>query len=119
MHRKWLVEFLEFDAAQADQFIVNVAKSQTLQQYFRSDTLIAAISAPNAVEFLEQLKPALLENGAHLLKRIIHLLRVACKATAPMAQRLRCGEINLVNPGWHGTRLASTPYRERIVRQIQ
>jgi hypothetical protein len=87
-YRKWLTEFMESDPALADSFMVSVATSQKTQQYFRDDTIVAAISAPNAADFLKRLKPTLLANGAYLLKQVIHLLRVACKMTAPWLKNI-------------------------------
>ena len=79
--RKWLGEMLECEAETADAFVWSVVRDASLAPHFRDDTIVCALLSSSAASFLERHRGLLLENERHLLRRVIHLLRVACKTT--------------------------------------
>ncbi len=79
-YRKWLSELLRGVPASATDFVLSVFRDAALPAYFRDDTLVCTLQSPSAREFLERHREALFEDGGRLLVRVIHLMRVACKA---------------------------------------
>lgn len=79
-YRLWLTEKCELDPDVADSFIYSVIKDQSLASHFRDDTIVSILKGDSGAGFLTRNRTALLANEAELLKRVIHLLRVACKA---------------------------------------
>jgi hypothetical protein len=89
--RKWLGEMLECEAETPDAFVWSVVRDASLAAHFRDDTIVCALLSSSAASFLERHRGLLLENESHLLRRVIHLLRVACKTTPrwlPFGERL-------------------------------
>ena len=81
VYRKWLGEFLECHPHEAGQFVFSVLHDRSLPPYFRDDTVVSALLASSAPLFIEHHEQMLLADDASLLRRLIHLLRVACKTT--------------------------------------
>jgi hypothetical protein len=80
-YRKWVAELLERELAAADRLFLAAAADVNEGAQFRDDTLVAILRAPLApVTLLTRHKALLVANGCALLKRVIHLLRVACVA---------------------------------------
>jgi hypothetical protein len=79
-YRKWLSELLRGETAAATDFVLSVFRDGALPPYFRDDTLVCTLQSPSAREFLERHRETLFEDGGRLLVRVIHLMRVACKA---------------------------------------
>lgn len=79
-YRKWLSELLRAETATATDFVLSVFRNEALPAYFRDDTLVCALKSPSAPEFLGRHRQGLFEDGGRLLVRVIHLMRVACKA---------------------------------------
>ena len=79
-YRKWLSELFQCETEAASHFVLSAFCDPMLPGYFRDDTLICALQSPSAREFLEHQREALFADGGALLIRVIHLLRVACKA---------------------------------------
>ncbi len=79
-YRKWFSELLRGETAAATDFVLSVFRDGTLPPYFRDDTLVCTLQSPSAREFLERHRETLFEDGGRLLVRVIHLMRVACKA---------------------------------------
>jgi len=80
-YRKWLGELLVCDAARADTFIQAVVQDSSLPRHFSDDTLVAVLRSAGAALFLRRHQQVLLANDAQLLRRVIHLIRVACTTT--------------------------------------
>jgi hypothetical protein len=77
-YRKWVAELVDRDAPAADRlFSAAIAQAEVAAQ-FRDDTLVSLLKAPSASEFLTRHEAELLANDRAILKRVIHLLRVAC-----------------------------------------
>ena len=79
-YRRWLGEFLEIEPDKADSLVLSTVRDQSLASQFRDDTLVSTLLSSSARAFLTRHRHSLLENDAQLLIRVIHLLRVACKA---------------------------------------
>lgn len=81
-YRKWVAELIQRDRASADTLFRVAVSSSDLPNHFRDDTLVSLLRSPYAPDFLESHSEELLANNKQLLRRVIHLLRVAC-VTAP------------------------------------
>lgn len=81
--RKWVSELLERDSATADRLFQAAVDEEGILSQFRDDTLVSLLRAPSSPAFLERHRAELLANNKGLLKRVIHLLRVACVTTPP------------------------------------
>lgn len=82
-YRKWISELIERDAASADALFRAALTESALPAYFQDDTLVALLRSTGAVAFLERHRKALFADGKRVLRRVMHLLRVACVTTAP------------------------------------
>jgi len=80
-YRKWLSELLASDVPRADALASAVVQNPDLLPYFSDDTLVAVLRSSGAAQFLDRHTALLLANDAELLRRVIHLIRVACKTT--------------------------------------
>ena len=87
-YRKWVIELVERDAAAADRLFQAALSETEISEQFRDDTLVSLLKAPSTPGFLALHEAQLLANDRTLLKRIIHLLRVACVKTPDWLARL-------------------------------
>lgn len=81
-YRTWVAELVDRDAPAADRLFSAAIAQADVPAQFRDDTLVALLKAPSASEFLMRHEAELLANDRAILKRVIHLLRVAC-VTSP------------------------------------
>lgn len=81
-YREWVAELVDRDAAAADRLFSAALAQADVPAQFRDDTLVSLLKAPSASDFLTRHEAELLANDRAILKRVIHLLRVAC-VTAP------------------------------------
>ncbi|MEW6404445.1 MAG: ATP-binding protein, partial [Chloroflexota bacterium] len=81
-YRKWVTELVERDHDRADELFQAAVGDSGLPGHYRDDTLVSLLRSPSSVEFLEKHTSELFANNKQLLRRVIHLLRVAC-VTAP------------------------------------
>lgn len=79
--RRWLTERLEMDAPATTGFILDVSARADLSQHFRDDCIVAALLSNAAADFVEGCRDRIGAGDTALLKQVVHLLRVACKAT--------------------------------------
>lgn len=77
-YRKWVAELVDRDAPAADRLFSAAIAQVDVPAQFRDDTLVSLLKAPSASEFLTRHEAELLANDRAILKRVIHLLRVAC-----------------------------------------
>lgn len=77
-YRKWVAELIDRDASAADRLFSAATTQRDVPAQFRDDTLVSLLKAPSAPEFLMRHEAEVLANDLAILKRIIHLLRVAC-----------------------------------------
>lgn len=80
-YRKWVAELVERDTGAADRLFRAAISETEISEQFRDDTLVSLLKAPSSPEFLTQHEAQLLANDKTILKRVIHLLRVACVTT--------------------------------------
>lgn len=81
-YRKWISELVDRDAPAADRLFSAAIAQADVPAQFRDDTLVSLLKAPSASDFLTRHDSELLANDCAILKRVIHLLRVAC-VTSP------------------------------------
>lgn len=81
-YRKWVAELVDRNAPAADRLFSAAIAQADVPAQFRDDTLVSLLKAPSASEFLTRHEAELLANDRAILKRVIHLLRVAC-VTSP------------------------------------
>lgn len=80
-YRKWVAELIERDPGAADHLFRAAISETEISAQFRDDTLVSLLKAPSSSVFLTQHEAQLLANDKAILKRVIHLLRVACVTT--------------------------------------
>lgn len=80
-YRKWIGELLERDPRSADELFEAVVHEEALSAQFRDDTLVSLLRSPASTAFLHRHSAELFANNKQLLRRVIHLLRVACVTT--------------------------------------
>lgn len=96
-YRKWVAELVERDAAAADRLFQAAISETQISVQFRDDTLVSLLKAPSARDFLARHEAQLLANDRALLKRVIHLLRVACVKTPDWLAGLVGGQGSILN----------------------
>lgn len=79
-YRKWLGEILECETVTADAFVLATFRDASLPAQLRDDTLVSLLLSSSARAFVSRQSEALLADDGQLLVRLIHLLRVSCKA---------------------------------------
>ncbi|MCK4342545.1 MAG: AAA family ATPase [Phycisphaerae bacterium] len=80
-YRKWASELVERDPATADGLFQAVVREARLPAQFRDDTLVSLLRSPSSAAFLARHREELFADDKQLLRRVIHLLRVACVTT--------------------------------------
>ena len=102
-YRMWVAELVDHDRGAADRLFDAVVAGDGIPVRFRDDTLISFLRARSSAAFLEGHIVKLLANNRELLRRVIHLLRVACM-TAPRWLPESAGRDSLLNvpagPAW-------------------
>ena len=80
-YRKWLSELLRANIAAATDFVLSIFREGALPAYFRDDTLVCTLQSSSVRPFLQRHREPLFQDDGRLLIRMIHLMRVACKAS--------------------------------------
>jgi hypothetical protein len=80
-YRKWVSELIEYDPTSADRLFRGAVADVSVPASFRDDTLVSLLRAHSSPAFLQRHEAELLANRSELLRRVIHLLRVACVTT--------------------------------------
>lgn len=80
-YRKWVSELVEKDAVAADGLFEAVVSGEQLPAQFRDDTIVSLLRSSASTAFLERHVVVFFANDMRILKRVIHLLRVACVTT--------------------------------------
>jgi hypothetical protein len=102
-YRKWVAELVERDPGTADRLFQAAVIEVSVPAQFRDDTLVSLLRASSSAAFLERHDAELFANNKDLLRRVIHLLRVACMTT-PVWLPTPAGHGSLLNvpdgPAW-------------------
>ncbi len=109
-NRKWLGECLATAPSDADSYVIRIVSDGSLPAHFRDDTLVAVLTSSAGGEFLKRNGSLLTSHGGALLRRVIHLVRVACKTTPPWAKKA-------VVPTWFVPSGPAWPAVLRLVRE--
>ena len=76
--RAWVAELVERDANASDRLFHAAIAETHISAQFRDDALVSLLKAPSAPDFLASHEAQLFANQRALLRRVIHLLRMAC-----------------------------------------
>jgi energy-coupling factor transporter ATP-binding protein EcfA2 len=102
-YRKWVAEMVDSDPGAADRLFQAAVIEVDVPSQFRDDTLISLLRAPSSDAFLERHEAELFAGNKDLLRRVIHLLRVAC-VTMPEWLTKSAGQGSALNipdgPAW-------------------
>lgn len=99
-YRTWIAELVARDPAAADRLFRAAVAPAGVSAQFRDDTLVALLKAPTAGEFLDRHEAELVADDCAVLRRLIHLLRVACVTSLPwLADVKDLGSISSVPEG--------------------
>lgn len=79
-YRQWVTELVDRRPKAADRLFGSLLRTPDAPAKFTSDTFISLLRSSASVEFLSRHHSNLFANGKRLLRRVIHLLRVACVA---------------------------------------
>jgi len=85
-YRKWMGELLERQPTVGEVVFREALKSQELETNFADDTLVALLQSVAAKALVESNEDDLLANDRKNLRRVIHLVRLACLTTPEWAQ---------------------------------
>jgi hypothetical protein len=80
-YRKWVSELVERDTETANRVFEAIVHEGGLPAQFRDDTLVSLLRSSASAAFLAGHSTELFANDKQLLRRVIHLLRVACVTT--------------------------------------
>jgi hypothetical protein len=83
IYRRWLLEFIDQQPGPNSAFAFQIIRDAAVPRHWRDDTLTAILLSTEAASTLQANGAALRENGHALLRRAVHLLRVAGKKNAP------------------------------------
>lgn len=98
--RAWIGELVDRDPPGADRLFRSSLSAAGVSAQFRDDTLVSLLKAPTAGAFLDRHVSQLVANNCEPLKRVVHLLRVACVVTPPwLADARRHGSVLNVPEG--------------------
>lgn len=79
-YRLWLSELSEYSPDVADTLVQAVIGEPHFSAHFRDDTIVSLLKSSGGSEFIKRNKASLTANNSAHLKRLVHLLRVACKS---------------------------------------
>jgi hypothetical protein len=79
-YRYWLTEMIDCDPGAADSFVQAVLVDENTPLYWRDDTIVGTLLASSAGDFLLRNESFIFADAAILLRRVLHLLRVACQS---------------------------------------
>jgi hypothetical protein len=77
--RLWLLELFDAERTAAEHCVLAVMSDTSLSAHWRDEVLVAVFQCPEASSILLQLEPYMLAGDGELLRRAVHLLRVACR----------------------------------------
>jgi hypothetical protein len=82
-YRRWLTESLDVDPHGTDSVVVALIQNPTVAAHWREDTLVGVLQSRDAHGFIDRNIALLLADDARLLRQVVHILRVACRAAIP------------------------------------
>lgn len=82
--RQWLSEKMAEDVSEISNLIEDSFLSSRLEGFWKDEVLVAVLLSDYSEEFFKEFKYKLMEGDFNLLKRVIFLLRVACKKNSKL-----------------------------------
>jgi hypothetical protein len=100
--RRWLTEKVEYESKEADSKISGILNDPSVDQVWKDDALVAILQSSESSAFLGRMGTQLLGNNMLLLRRAVHLLRVACCKMPPQGSSYSPGSTLLIpsGPAW-------------------
>ena len=77
-YRQWVTELVEREPGVADELFAEAVGDGELPAHFRDDTLVSLLRSPSVASLLRKHRSEIFANNQQVLRRIIHLARVAC-----------------------------------------
>jgi len=87
-YRKWIIELVESDSEKSDELFQSIFKQNEFTAHFIDDTIVSLLISGKSESFFTRNEKIILNNDAALLKKIIHLLRVACTMPSQLHKKL-------------------------------
>jgi len=85
-YRKWMGELLERNPSSGERFFRDALGAHNLSASFIDDTLVALLQSAAAGSLVSSHESELLSNEKQSVKRVIHLVRLACVTTPAWAR---------------------------------
>jgi hypothetical protein len=82
-YRRWLTESLDVEPQTTDSVVVALIQNPNVAAHWREDTLVGVLQSRDARGFIDRNIALLLADDARLLRQVVHILRVACRAAIP------------------------------------
>lgn len=82
-YRHWLTEALDSRDVFDDERLLEFVSAEGVSSHWQEDTLVGVLQSSVATDFLMRNCVRIIGNDGELLRKIIHLLRVACQAQVP------------------------------------
>jgi hypothetical protein len=82
-YRRWLTESLDSAHEVTDPLPLAIVQDPLVEPHWREDTFVSILLSAGASEFLRRNAALLIAEDAKLLRGVIHILRVACRAAVP------------------------------------
>lgn len=81
--RRWLTELFEQDAEEGSRLLAQVLNGADIAQHWKDDALVSMLQCSECTALLLRTSAQVFSGNANLLRRTIHLLRVACRSSPP------------------------------------
>lgn len=79
--RRWLTELFEYEPIEGDRRMSEILHDSLIAQHWKDDALVAMLQSSEGGAFLSRSGERYLGSNVALLRRAVHLLRVACCKT--------------------------------------
>lgn len=79
-YRLWLSEATDLEPENIDSFVHSVIGDASIPAHFKDDTIVSILRSPSGGKFLVRNRASLVANKSLQLKRVVHLLKVACRS---------------------------------------
>ena len=78
-YRSWLAEAITRKESEALDLVRRIFDEPSIPPFWRDDSLVGMLRSEHAPAFIDEHEALLVQDGMARLRRLVHLLRVACK----------------------------------------
>lgn len=78
-YRSWLTEAITSKESEALDLVRRIFDEPSIPPFWRDDSLVGMLRSEHAPAFIDEHEALLVQDGMARLRRLVHLLRVACK----------------------------------------